>query len=63
MGGKVIVESELGKGSTFSMTFKVMCKVTESHIASSHMDVSLSSPVCREEIPRKLSGPAPKARK
>ena len=35
MGGKVIVESEEGKGSTFSMTFKVMCKVFESNNTSS----------------------------
>lgn len=25
MGGKVTVTSELGKSSTFSMTFKVLC--------------------------------------
>ena len=28
MGGKVLVESEEGKGSTFSVTFKVMCKIS-----------------------------------
>lgn len=27
MGGKVKVESEEGIGSTFSVTFKVMCKI------------------------------------
>ena len=27
MGGTVNVVSELGKGSTFSITFKVMCKI------------------------------------
>ena len=27
MGGKVMVESELGVSSTFSMTFKVLCLV------------------------------------
>lgn len=30
MGGKVLVESEEGKGSTFSVTFKVMCKILQS---------------------------------
>lgn len=27
MGGKVIVKSEVGKGSTFSVTFKTMCSM------------------------------------
>ena len=30
MGGKVLAESEVGKGSTFSVTFKVMCKISAS---------------------------------
>jgi signal transduction histidine kinase len=28
MGGKVTVASEVGKGSTFTMTFKSMCKIS-----------------------------------
>lgn len=30
MGGRVIVESQLGFGSTFSMTFKTMCRINHS---------------------------------
>jgi signal transduction histidine kinase len=32
MGGSVNVKSELGKGSTFAIEFKVMCKVKENKI-------------------------------
>ncbi len=32
MGGSVNVQSELGKGSTFAIEFKVMCKVKEDKI-------------------------------
>lgn len=41
MGGRVLVESELGKGSTFSVTFKVMYQINDS------IDKSLSSEVER----------------
>lgn len=62
MGGKVIVESELGKGSTFSMTFKVMCKVFESNNASSLLEYSLMSPLFKEEISGNFPGAKNKKR-
>ena len=42
MGGKVLVESEVGKGSTFSVTFKVMCKISANG-QSSKSDVEILS--------------------
>ena len=42
MGGKVIVESELGKGSIFSMTFKVMYQLDESSRSNSQEKSSQS---------------------
>jgi hypothetical protein len=38
MGGKVVVESEEGKGSTFSVTFKVMCKISAKSSESVKID-------------------------
>lgn len=38
MGGKVLVESEEGKGSTFSVTFKVMCKISANNSDSAKID-------------------------
>jgi len=43
MGGEVLVESELGKGSTFSVTFKVMYQITDQHSNSSERALSNSS--------------------
>ena len=42
MGGTVKVESELGKGSLFSLFFKVMCQVPEKNVIPSFGDEKLS---------------------
>lgn len=45
MGGTVNVKSEVGKGSTFSIIFKAMCKVPSNEImlpiVKSHHDLVL----------------------
>jgi len=52
MGGKVIVESEIGKGSIFSMTFKVMCKIQDFSPIYSSFEHSFPSPRAGEVSPK-----------